>query len=58
MATAVAAPFRFPSLQVAGTGRPGPPLTRVAFTGIDPHAFRPAGPDRSLTPPLPQPEPA
>ncbi|MGY0067485.1 siderophore-interacting protein [Streptomyces sp. QTS137] len=55
MTTAVAAPFRFFSLQVAGTRRLGPSLVRVTFTGIDLHAFRSDGLDQSLTLFLPHP---
>ena len=60
MTTAVAAPFRFFSLQVARTRRLGPSLVRVTFTGDDLHAFRSDGRDQSLSLFLPhpgQPEP-
>ncbi|MGW1891553.1 siderophore-interacting protein [Streptomyces sp. NPDC002004] len=60
MTTAVAAPFRFFSLQVARTRRLGPSLVRVTFQGPDLHAFASAGRDQSLSLFLPhpgQPEP-
>ncbi|CAL9460515.1 siderophore-interacting protein [Streptomyces sp. NPDC057837] len=60
MTTAVAAPFRFFSLQVARTRRLGPSLVRVTFTGPDLHAFHSDGRDQSLSLFLPhpgQPEP-
>ncbi|UXY19944.1 siderophore-interacting protein [Streptomyces cynarae] len=60
MTTAVAAPFRFFSLQVARTRRLGPSLVRVTFTGDDLPAFRSDGRDQSLSLFLPhpgQPEP-
>lgn len=60
MTTAVAAPFRFFSLQVVRTRRLGPSLVRVTFTGDDLHAFRSDGRDQSLSLFLPhpgQPEP-
>ncbi|MFG3548065.1 siderophore-interacting protein [Streptomyces sp. NPDC047725] len=61
MTTAVAAPFRFFSLQVVRTRRLGPSLTRVTFAGPDLAAFRSDGRDQSLSLFLPhpgQPEPA
>ncbi|MGW2639222.1 siderophore-interacting protein [Streptomyces sp. NPDC001348] len=60
MTTAVAAPFRFFSLQVVTTRRLGPSLVRVTFGGPDLHAFRSRGRDQSLSLFLPhpgQPEP-
>ncbi|GAB2742884.1 siderophore-interacting protein [Streptomyces bullii] len=60
MTTAVAAPFRFFSLQVVRTRRLGPSLVRVTFTGADLHAFHSDGRDQSLSLFLPhpgQPEP-
>ncbi|MGC5037676.1 siderophore-interacting protein [Streptomyces sp. DT190] len=60
MTTAVAAPFRFFSLQVVRTRRLGPSLVRVTFTGPDLHAFHSDGCDQSLSLFLPhpgQPEP-
>ncbi|MFD5336018.1 siderophore-interacting protein [Streptomyces hawaiiensis] len=60
MTTAVAAPFRFFSLQVVRTRRLGPSLVRVTFGGPDLHAFHSAGRDQSLSLFLPhpgQPEP-
>ncbi|MFF9806134.1 siderophore-interacting protein [Streptomyces coeruleorubidus] len=60
MTTAVAAPFRFFSLQVVRTRRLGPSLVRVTFGGPDLHAFRSDGRDQSLSLFLPhpgQPEP-
>ncbi|MFF9769858.1 siderophore-interacting protein [Streptomyces sp. NPDC014636] len=60
MTTAVAAPFRFFSLQVVRTRRLGPSLLRVTFAGADLHAFRSDGHDQSLSLFLPhpgQPEP-
>ena len=60
MTTAVAAPFRFFSLQVARTRRLGPSLVRVTFGGPDLHAFHSDGRDQSLSLFLPhpgQPEP-
>ncbi|MFF4045110.1 siderophore-interacting protein [Streptomyces chartreusis] len=60
MTTAVAAPFRFFSLQVVRTRRLGPSLVRVSFAGEDlPHFFS-DGCDQSLSLFLPhpgQPEP-
>ncbi|MFE0514015.1 siderophore-interacting protein, partial [Streptomyces sp. NPDC058964] len=55
MTTAVAAPFRFFSLQVVRTRRLGPSLVRVTFTGSDLHAFHSHGRDQSLSLFLPQP---
>ncbi|MGX1312316.1 NADPH-dependent ferric siderophore reductase [Streptomyces calvus] len=55
MTTAVAAPFRFFSLQVKATRRLGPSLVRVTFTGPDLRAFRSDGLDQSLTLFLPHP---
>ncbi|MEU9222985.1 siderophore-interacting protein [Streptomyces massasporeus] len=60
MTTAVAAPFRFSSLQVVRTRRLGPSLVRVTFGGPDLHAFHSEGRDQSLSLFLPhpgQPEP-
>jgi NADPH-dependent ferric siderophore reductase len=60
MTTAVAAPFRFFSLQVVRTRRLGPSLVRVSFGGEDLHAFFSDGRDQSLSLFLPhpgQPEP-
>ncbi|MEU2369132.1 siderophore-interacting protein [Streptomyces pseudogriseolus] len=55
MTTAVAAPFRFFTLQVAGTRRLGPSLVRVTFTGPDLRDFRSDGRDQSLSLFLPHP---
>jgi NADPH-dependent ferric siderophore reductase len=55
MTTAVAAPFRFFSLQVVRTRRLGPSLLRVTFAGPDLHAFHSAGRDQSLSLFLPHP---
>ncbi|MGX9874538.1 siderophore-interacting protein [Streptomyces cellulosae] len=55
MTTAVAAPFRFFALQVAGTRRLGPSLVRVTFTGPELRDFRSDGRDQSLSLFLPQP---
>ncbi|MFF4568943.1 siderophore-interacting protein [Streptomyces sp. NPDC001410] len=55
MTTAVAAPFRFFSLQVVRTRRLGPSLVRVTFTGADLHAFHSDGRDQSLSLFLPHP---
>ncbi|MFJ9536355.1 siderophore-interacting protein [Streptomyces sp. NPDC101225] len=55
MTTAVAAPFRFFSLQVTRTRRLGPSLLRVTFGGEDLHAFRSDGCDQSLSLFLPHP---
>ncbi|MGC0340519.1 siderophore-interacting protein [Streptomyces sp. SLBN-8D4] len=49
MTTAVAAPFRFFSLQVARTRRLGPSLVRVTFTGEDLQYFFSGGHDQSLS---------
>jgi NADPH-dependent ferric siderophore reductase len=60
MTTAVAAPFRFFSLQVVRTRRLGPSLVRVTFAGEDLRAFHSEGCDQSLSLFLPhpgQPEP-
>ncbi|MEU0072484.1 siderophore-interacting protein [Streptomyces sp. NPDC006332] len=55
MTTAVAAPFRFFSLQVVRTRRLGPSLVRVTFGGEDLHAFSSDGRDQSLSLFLPHP---
>ncbi|MGW3120220.1 siderophore-interacting protein [Streptomyces sp. NPDC001107] len=55
MTTAVAAPFRFFSLQVLRTRRLGPSLVRVTFGGDDLRAFRSDGRDQSLSLFLPHP---
>ncbi|MEU1456996.1 siderophore-interacting protein [Streptomyces avermitilis] len=55
MTTAVAAPFRFFSLQVVRTRRLGTSLLRVTFTGADLHAFASDGRDQSLSLFLPHP---
>lgn len=55
MTTAVAAPFRFFSLQVVRTRRLGPSLVRVTFAGTDLHAFHSDGCDQSLSLFLPHP---
>ncbi|MFF9491666.1 siderophore-interacting protein [Streptomyces flaveolus] len=55
MTTAVAAPFRFFSLEVVRTRRLGPSLTRVTFAGPDLAAFRSDGRDQSLSLFLPHP---
>ncbi|MFS4092864.1 siderophore-interacting protein [Streptomyces sp. AF1A] len=55
MTTAVAAPFRFFSLQVVRTRRLGPSLLRVTFAGPGLHAFHSAGRDQSLSLFLPHP---
>ncbi|MFJ2603589.1 siderophore-interacting protein [Streptomyces sp. NPDC087425] len=55
MTTAVAAPFRFFSLQVAATRRLGPSLLRVTFTGDDLRHFFSDGSDQSLSLFLPHP---
>ncbi|MEU8850574.1 siderophore-interacting protein [Streptomyces sp. NPDC048564] len=55
MTTAVAAPFRFFSLQVVRTRRLGPSLVRVTFAGADLHAFHSDGCDQSLSIFLPHP---
>jgi NADPH-dependent ferric siderophore reductase len=49
MTTAVAAPFRFFSLQVVRTRRLGPSLVRVSFTGDDLRHFHSDGCDQSLS---------
>jgi NADPH-dependent ferric siderophore reductase len=55
MTTAVAAPFRFFSLQVARTRRLGPSLVRITFAGADLVAFASHGRDQSLSLFLPHP---
>ncbi|MBP5893503.1 siderophore-interacting protein [Streptomyces sp. LBUM 1478] len=55
MTTAVAAPFRFFSLQVARTERLGPSLVRVSFAGDDLRFFHSDGRDQSLSLFLPHP---
>ncbi|WNM35275.1 siderophore-interacting protein [Streptomyces sp. Li-HN-5-11] len=55
MTTAVAAPFRFFSLQVVRTRRLGPSLVRVTFAGPDLHALHSEGRDQSLSLFLPHP---
>ncbi|MFF4500099.1 siderophore-interacting protein [Streptomyces sp. NPDC001401] len=55
MTTAVAAPFRFFSLQVVRTRRLGPSLVRVTFVGEDLQYFFSDGRDQSLSLFLPQP---
>lgn len=55
MTTAVAAPFRFFSLQVVRTRRLGPSLVRVTFTGPDLAFFHSHGRDQSLSLFLPHP---
>ncbi|MFJ5916778.1 siderophore-interacting protein [Streptomyces ardesiacus] len=55
MTTAVAAPFRFFSLQVVRTRRLGPSLARVTLAGPDLSAFRSDGLDQSLSLFLPHP---
>ncbi|AJE40797.1 siderophore-interacting protein [Streptomyces nodosus] len=55
MTTAVAAPFRFFSLQVVRTRRLGPSVVRVSFAGDDLRAFRSDGHDQSLSLFLPHP---
>ncbi|MFG3316665.1 siderophore-interacting protein [Streptomyces sp. NPDC048171] len=55
MTTAVAAPFRFFSLQVVRTRRLGPSLARVTFAGGDLRAFHSDGRDQSLSLFLPHP---
>jgi NADPH-dependent ferric siderophore reductase len=49
MTTAVAAPFRFFSLQVVRTRRLGPSLVRVTFAGDDLAHFHSQGRDQSLS---------
>ncbi|MET7382245.1 siderophore-interacting protein [Streptomyces sp. NPDC005526] len=55
MTTAVAAPFRFFSLQVVATRRLGPSLVRVTFAGPGLDAFHSDGRDQSLSLFLPRP---
>lgn len=55
MTTAVAAPFRFFSLQVVRTRRLGPSLARVTFAGDDLRHFLSDGRDQSLSLFLPHP---
>ncbi|WP_149830871.1 siderophore-interacting protein [Streptomyces tailanensis] len=55
MTTAVAAPFRFFSLQVVRTRRLGPSLVRVSFAGDDLRYFHSDGRDQSLSLFLPHP---
>ncbi|KOV59251.1 siderophore-interacting protein [Streptomyces sp. MMG1121] len=55
MTTAVAAPFRFFSLQVVRTRRLGPSLVRVTFGGSDLCEFQSLGRDQSLSLFLPHP---
>ncbi|MYV50365.1 siderophore-interacting protein [Streptomyces sp. SID2888] len=55
MTTAVAAPFRFFSLQVLRTRRLGPSVVRVSFAGDDLRAFHSDGHDQSLSLFLPHP---
>ena len=55
MTTAVAAPFRFFSLQVVRTRRLGPSLVRVTFGGADLKYFASDGRDQSLSLFLPHP---
>ncbi len=55
MTTAVAAPFRFFSLQVVRTRRLGPSLVRITFAGPDLLAFHSDGRDQSLSLFLPHP---
>ncbi|MFF8356387.1 siderophore-interacting protein [Streptomyces chartreusis] len=55
MTTAVAAPFRFFSLQVVRTRRLGPSLVRVSFAGEDLRHFFSDGCDQSLSLFLPHP---
>jgi NADPH-dependent ferric siderophore reductase len=55
MTTAVAAPFRFFSLQVVRARRLGPSLLRVTFAGPDLQAFHSHGRDQSLSLFLPHP---
>ncbi|MER7686806.1 siderophore-interacting protein [Streptomyces sp. NPDC097610] len=55
MTTAVAAPFRFFSLQVVWTRRLGPSLVRITFAGDDLPAFASHGRDQSLSLFLPHP---
>ncbi|MFE2514299.1 siderophore-interacting protein [Streptomyces mirabilis] len=55
MTTAIAAPFRFFSLQVVRTRRLGPSLVRITFAGADLVAFASHGRDQSLSLFLPHP---
>lgn len=55
MTTAIAAPFRFFSLQVVRTRRLGPSLVRITFAGDDLAAFASHGRDQSLSLFLPHP---
>ncbi|MEU9286959.1 siderophore-interacting protein [Streptomyces sp. NPDC048275] len=55
MTTAVAAPFRFFSLQVVRTRRLGPSLVRITFAGSDLADFASHGRDQSLSLFLPHP---
>ncbi|MDX2822793.1 siderophore-interacting protein [Streptomyces ipomoeae] len=55
MTTAVAAPFRFFSLQVVRTRRLGPSLVRVSFAGDELRHFHSDGRDQSLSLFLPHP---
>ncbi|MFF9036700.1 siderophore-interacting protein [Streptomyces sp. NPDC014892] len=55
MTTAVAAPFRFFSLQVVRTERLGPSYVRVTFAGDDLRLFHSDGRDQSLSLFLPHP---
>ncbi|MER6343178.1 siderophore-interacting protein [Streptomyces sp. NPDC001595] len=55
MSTAVAAPFRFFSLQVVRTRRLGPSLVRVSFAGDELRDFHSDGCDQSLSLFLPHP---
>ncbi|MEV6024244.1 siderophore-interacting protein [Streptomyces sp. NPDC052036] len=55
MTTAVAAPFRFFSLQVVRTRRLGPSVVRITFAGDDLRTFRSDGHDQSLSLFLPHP---
>ncbi|MGW1757063.1 siderophore-interacting protein [Streptomyces mirabilis] len=56
MTTAVAAPFRFFSLQVVRTRRLGPSLVRITFAGDDLVGFASHGRDQSLSLFLPHPD--
>ncbi|MFF1741278.1 siderophore-interacting protein [Streptomyces mirabilis] len=55
MTTAIAAPFRFFSLQVVRTRRLSPSLVRITFAGADLVAFASHGRDQSLSLFLPHP---
>ncbi|GAA3838745.1 siderophore-interacting protein [Streptomyces chiangmaiensis] len=55
MTTAVAAPFRFFSLQIVRTRRLGLSLVRITFAGDDLRAFHSGGRDQSLSLFLPHP---